>query len=152
MLYISNFVLDLNNIIMKKIRTMLILILAGTVTFTVGLWLYSTQAELTAFEYGVAGAVLIIVLFSLVLGVKRMKEAKKGYPVDDELSIQVKQKAAAHSFTFSFIIWTMILLFMGDMEVSHTIPIGIGIVSTGLLFLGLWAYYSHKGIGDGNTN
>lgn len=152
MLYISNFVLDLNNITMKKTKTMLILILAGTVTFSVGLWLYSTKAELTITDYIVAGLVLIIVAFSLVVGNKRLKEAKKGLPPDDELSIHIKQKAAAIAFSFSFIIWTFILLFMGDKETNPTIPIGIGILATGILFLGLWAYYSKTGIDNGDTN
>lgn len=152
MLYISNFVLDLNNIIMKKIKTSLLLILAGAVTFTMALWLYSTQEALTSFEYIVAGLVFVIVVVSIVVGLRRLKEAKQGIPPEDELSIQIKQKAAAVAFSFSFIVWTMILIFLGNENIGHTIPIGIGIVSTGLLFLILWAYYSKTGLGNGNKN
>lgn len=136
---------------MKKLRTSLILILAGTVTFTVGIWFYSTKAALTKFESAVAGAVLLIVVGSLIIGYKRIKEAKQGLPPDDELSVQIKQKAAAVAFSFSFLIWTMIILFMGNKDIEPTIPIGIGIVTTGLLFLGLWAYYSKTGIDNGDT-
>ena len=152
MLYISNFVLELNNIIMNKIKTMLILMLAGTVTFTIGLWLYSTKSELSIIEYTIAGLVLVVVVFSLFIGFKRLKDVKKGIPPEDELSVKIKQKAAANAFAFSFYLWTLIVIFIGDKEMRPTIPIGIGILATGILFLGLWAYYSKTGLGNGDTN
>ena len=125
MLYISNFVLELNNIIMNKTKTMLILMLAGTVTFTIGLWLYSTKSELSIIEYTIAGLVLVVVVFSLFIGFKRLKDVKKGIPPEDELSVKIKQKAAANAFAFSFYLWTMIVIFIGDKEMRPTIPIGI---------------------------
>ena len=137
---------------MNKIKTMLILMLAGTVTFTVGLWLYSTKSELSIIEYTTAGLVFIIVVFSLVIGLKRLKEAKQGIPPEDELSVKIKQKAAANAFVFSFWLWTMIILFMGDKEIRPTIPIGIGIIGSGLIFIGLWVYYSKTGLGNGDSN
>ena len=137
---------------MQKIKTSLILILAGTVTFSVGLWLYSTEEALTGFEYAIAGSVILIVTASLIIGLKRLKQAKQGFPPEDELSVQIKQKAAAVAFVFSFYIWTMIILFMPDKEIRPTIPIGIGIVATGIVFLGLWAYYSKQGLSNGNPN
>jgi len=137
---------------MNKIKTMLILMLAGTVTFTVGLWLYSTKSELSVIEYTTAGLVLVVVIFSLVIGFKRLKDAKQGIPPEDELSVQIKQKAAANAFVFSFWLWTMIILFMGDKEIRPTIPIGIGIIGSGLIFIGLWIYYSKTGLGNGDTN
>lgn len=152
MLFISNFVLDIYNIIMKNLKTYLMLILVGTTTFTIGVWFYSTQEALTSFEYIVAGLVFVIVVISTIVGLKRLKEAKHGMPPEDELSIQIKQKAAAVAFSFSFIIWTMILIFMGDKNVSPTIQIGIGIVSTGLLFLILWLYYMKTGLGNEDKN
>lgn len=137
---------------MKKIKTSLLLILAGTVTFTMSLWLYSTQEALNSFEYIVAGLVFVIVVISMIVGLRQIKEAKQGIPPEDELSIQIKQKAAAVAFSFSFIVWTVILIFLGDENISPTIPIGIGIVLNGLLFLILWGYYSKSGLGNGDAN
>ena len=68
---------------MKKTKTMLLLVLAGTVTFTVGLWLYSTMDKLGIFEFAVAGSVLIVVIVSLITGVKRMRDEKRGFAVED---------------------------------------------------------------------
>ena len=137
---------------MNKIKTMLIILVAGTVTFTAGLWLYSTQAELSNLEYAVAALVLVVVIASLAVGFRKLKDAKQGIPAEDELSLQVKQKAAAVAFAGSFYIWTMILLFMPEEDISPTIPIGVGIMLSGLLFFGLWAYYSKQGLGNGDTN
>jgi len=145
MLYISIFVLEKYNI-MKNSRTNLLVILAGAVSFIGGLWAYSTMTPLGAFEYGVAGLVLAIVVFSLVVGKKRMKDEKEGLAVDDELSNQIKQKAAAKSFMFSIYLWTMILMYTVDTQVRIEVPIGIGILGMALLFVGFWIYYSKNGI------
>lgn len=131
---------------MNKIRLLLIFILAGTVTFSVGLWLYSTESKLETRELLIAGLVLILVVFSFVIGLKKMKDVKKGLPADDELSNSIKQKAAAMAFMYSFYMWLFIIVFMTDKEMRVDIPLGIGILGMGLLFFGFWAYYSKKGI------
>ena len=137
---------------MNKTKTSLILILAGTVTFTIALWLYSTKAPITGFEITTAAFVLVVVVFSLIIGTKRLKDAKQGIPPEDELSMKIKQKAAATAFIVSIWMWTMIIIFMGNKEIKPTIPIGLGLIGSGLIFIILWIYYSKKGIGNGNTN
>lgn len=155
MLFISIFMLDIYNIKlmnMNKTRTMLLIMLGGTITFIAGLWAYSTMESLSAFEYTIAGLVLIAVLFGFIVGLRRMKDEKKGFAVDDELSHRIKQKAAASSFQFSFYLWTLILLFTIDSNLSIEIPIGIGIGCMGILFIGFWIYYTKSGLQDENTN
>ena len=131
---------------MKNTKTMLWLLVAGTLTFIIGLGLYSTKASLSTFEYAVAGLVLIAVLFSLVLGIKRLKQQKKGLAVDDELSHLIKQKAAASAFMWSFYLWIMIILFFPDSSLGLEIPIGMGILAMGILFMGFWVYYTKSGV------
>ncbi|MBT8263114.1 MAG: hypothetical protein KJO05_09850 [Bacteroidia bacterium] len=137
---------------MKKTKTSLILLLALTVTFSAGLWLYSTMDELTAFEYTAAGAVFITVIFAVILGLKRLKNEKKGLPADDELSMNIKIKAAASAFTFSIYLWTMMLMFTIDTYIESHILLGMGILGMGLLFVGFWVYYSKKGVDFGDKN
>lgn len=131
---------------------MLLLVLAGTVTFMAGLWLYSTMESLGVFEYAVAAGVLIAVVFSLIIGTKRLKEEKNGLTVDDELSHQIKQKSAASAFSYSFYLWTLIVIFTVDSNLRIEIPIGIGILGMGLLFIGFWIYYSKVGVQDENQD
>ncbi len=137
---------------MKKTKAMLLLTLAGTVTFSLGLWLYSTMERLTLIEYALAILVLITVIFSMVIGFKRLKDEKKGLAVEDEFSRRVKQKAAANAFIVSFYLWTMIALFISDANIRSEILIGLGILGMGLLFIGFWIYYSKIGISNENQD
>jgi len=137
---------------MKKTKSMLLIMLAGTVTFSIGLWLYSTMDSLSILEYSMAALVLIVVVFSTIVGIKRLKKEKKGLTVDDELSLRIKQKAGASAFSLSFLLWSFIALFTVDTGLRPEIPIGIGILGMGLLFIGFWIYYSKKGIQDENAN
>ena len=138
---------------MKKIKTSLILILSGTVTFTIALWLYSTKAPITGFEITTAILVLVLVTVSVIIGVRKLKDLKKGIPIEDELSKKIKQKAAATAFVVSIWLWTMLLIFFGNKDIKPTILIGIAIIGSGIIFFALLAYYSKTGIGgDGNEN
>ena len=135
-----------------KTKTMLLLILAVAVTFTTGLWFYSTREPLGMLEYTVAGLVLIIVLISLWVGLKRMKDEKSGLPVDDELSHRIKEKAAARAFYFSIYLWTFILLFMHDTSFGMHVPVGFGLIGMAVMFMLFWFYYTKTGVSDENTD
>lgn len=80
------------------------------VTFTVGVAAYLTTAEAIPFDYVVYASFALLVAFSFVAGVKRLKDQRKGLAVDDELSQQIRQKAASHAFIASFFLWSMILV------------------------------------------
>ena len=131
---------------MKKLRILLIFMLAGTVTFSAGLWLYSTQSPIETREIIVAGLVLVLVVFSLIVGLKKMKDVKRGLPLDDELSHTIKQKAASMAFVCSFYLWLFIIIFFADKSIDPEILVGAGLLGMGLLFFGFWAYYSKKGV------
>ena len=131
---------------MKNTKTALIVILAGTITFSAGLWAYSTMEHLGAFEIAIAVLVAFIAIFSLIIGMKRIKDEKKGLTAEDELSKNIKQKAAAMAFMYSFYLWTAIIIFTVDTSLQIEIPIGIGIMGMGILFIGFWIYYSKTGI------
>ena len=127
---------------MGKTKTLLMLILAGTVTFSVGLWFYSTKAELDLMEYVVAGLVAVVVVFSVIIGLKRMKNEKAGLPSDDELSQRIKEKAAGGAFLGSVYLWLLILIFFRKMSVE--VAVGFGIIGMGLIFIVLYIYHSNK--------
>lgn len=137
---------------MKSTKTALILVLVGAVMFSGGLWLYSTGKSLGLLEIGTAILVLVVVVLSLFVGLKRIKDEKKGLPVDDELSLRIKQKAGASAFSVSFILWPIILIFTMDSDLDVRIPIEIGILAMGLIFIGFWIYYSRMGLKDENQN
>ncbi len=131
---------------MSKTKAILGLVLAGAVVFTVALWFYNTEQPLDIPEYAIALLVGIIVLASVIVASKRIKNENKGLTPDDELSIRIKERAAAVSFSFSFIMWMFVLLFFGDKELSNSAVIGIGIIAQGLMFFALLFYYNKKGL------
>jgi uncharacterized membrane protein YiaA len=137
---------------MNKIKLMLVFILVGLVSYAVALWFYNTKTSLDTSEYIIAAFVLIVVIFSLVVGVKKLKDMKKGYPSDDELSVRIKQKAAANSFLYSFYLWLGIMLFFNDEALRSSIPVGLGILGMGILFIGFWIYYSKNGLDSKNDS
>ena len=137
---------------MNKIKLMLVFILVGLVSYAVALWFYNTKTSLDTSEYIIAAFVLIVVIFSLVVGVKKLKDIKKGYPSDDELSVRIKQKAAANSFLYSFYLWLGIMLFFNDEVLRSSIPVGLGILGMGILFIGFWIYYSKNGLDSKNDS
>lgn len=131
---------------MKNTKTSLILVLAGAVTFSVVLWLYSTRKELNFLEIAVAIGVAIVVLASLFIGKRRLKDEKQGLPADDELSILIKQRAAAGAFMVSIFMWTFIILAFADSDISADVLISSGILGMALIFFSLWFYHSKKGM------
>lgn len=137
---------------MKKTRTALILMLAGTVSFSVGLWLYAQQEPLTLTEYSIAALVLLVVIFGFVIGMRRIRDVKRGLPAEDELSHQIKQKAAASAFTGSFYLWMLIAMFVVDSGLRPELPVGVGLLGMGVLFVAFWIYYSKAGVQDANAD
>ena len=153
MFYISNFKLEINNlIIMKKTQTMLILVLAGAVTFSMGLWFYAKQEPLTLTEYAVAALVLIVVVFSAIVGRKRIRDEKRGLPAEDELSLDIKRRAAASAFMWSFYLWTLITVFTVDSDIRPELPLEAGLLGMGVLFVAFWVYYSNSGTRDADSH
>lgn len=137
---------------MKKTKTSLILILAGTVAFSVVLWLYSSNTKLDIFEYIVAVVVAVTVIFSIIVGYKRIKNEKKGLPADDELSNKIKRKAASKAYIYSIYMWVVIYFFTRNENIGKEVPLGLGIIGMGLIFIIFWIYYSKQGIDNENNN
>ena len=136
---------------MKNTKTYLLLILAGAVTFSVAIWLYSTMEPLNTMEYAVIGLVIISVIFSIVIGLKRLKDEKKGLSPDDEMSYLIKKKAASKAFLYSFYLWLLIMFFFLDKDLDIEIPIGTGILGMGMIYIFNWIYYSKKGVNSVNN-
>ena len=137
---------------MKNLKTLLAVLIGLTITFAGGIAMYSTMAEIKTIEYVIYAAIGLIVLLSVILIFKRLNEQKKGLVTEDELSRTVKLRAAANSFTASIYLWTMILLFTMDSDISNEILLGLGIAGMGLEFIGFWIYHNNKGLGSEDAN
>ncbi len=128
------------------------LILAGTTTFGMFMWFYSSKQALGTQEFVLLGLVLTVVAFSLYIAYNRYKNEKQGLPADDELSNRIKQKAGAGAFMYSFYMWLLIYFLFRESELEIIVPIGLGIIGMGAVFLVLYLYYSFSGVEDENEN
>lgn len=137
---------------MSKTKTLTIAMLAGAVAFFAGFMVYTSKAELTAFDIGVAVFVVLIVLGSIPIIRARLKNEKLGLPADDELSEMIKQKAEAKAFGISYYMWAFIAIISMNMNFNPIVPIGIGMFAMGALFMGFWYYYSRNGVGYEDPN
>ncbi len=137
---------------MKKTQTMLILVLAGAVTFSMGLWFYAKREPLSVTEYVVAALVLLVVVFSVIVGRKRIRDEKRGLPAEDELSKDIRRRAAANAFMWSFYLWTLITIFTIDSDIRPELPLEAGLLGMAVLFVAFWAYYSKTGTRDADTD
>jgi len=137
---------------MKNTKTLLFILIGLTLTFVIGIAMYSTVAEIKIMDYVIYTAVGLIVVFTIITYFKRYLDEQKGLTTEDELSQRIKERAAAHSFGASFYLWTLILLSTLDSNLDKEIILGIGIIGMGLLFAGFWIYQNNKGIDSGNSN
>lgn len=137
---------------MKKTQTLLVLILAGAVAFSMAMWFYALRKPLSVTEYVVAALVLLVLVFSLIVGRKRIRDEKRGLPAEDELSKDIKRRAAANAFMWSFYLWTLIAIFTVDSDIRPELPLEAGLLGMAVLFVVFWMYYSKTGTRDADPD
>ena len=147
MLFISNFVLEsfnFNTIDMK--RTGIIFIAATLVLITVGLWIFLSTSTLKPADIAGIGVILMLIVFALFFGYKRLMSAKRGEPAEDELSKKVMRKTSSLSYFISLYLW-LTVMYMSDkvkME-THTL-IGTGILGMAIIFAVCWLVINFTGM------
>jgi len=133
MLYISNFVLELNNIIMKTRKTLLItsIIIMGS------LWLFIALERGT---YLLKGIDLFIFILIVLLGVvafvralKKDKEEQLGLATEDELSNLIKYKTGYYTYLYSMYMWLFIFIFKDKFPNTESI-IGGGVLLSAIIY------------------
>lgn len=135
MLFISNFLLDLHNLmilIMKKSTTTLLLLIGLTLFFALGVLLYSQMSEIQPKMLIIYGLIGTIALISIGVALKKMREEKEGQPIEDEFTTQVKHKSGYYAYIASMYMWLFIFLFRGLFPDIETI-VGSGILLSGII-------------------
>jgi peptidoglycan/LPS O-acetylase OafA/YrhL len=129
---------------MKK--TVILFIIAALVLLTVGFWFFSGSMKVGLLELMNIGIVVLIVVFALFMGYKRLSAHQKGEPAEDEMSKKVIGKTSSMSYYISIYLWLVISYFSDRLPYeTHTI-IGIGIVGMAVTFALCWLYFNFRGI------
>ena len=144
MLFISNFVLDLNNITMK--RSLLVFLVAGLILLTTLLWMVNSAgvADRTdTIQFGVIG---LLISFAAFVGLKRLKSERRGEPAEDELSKRILQKTAAWSYYISLYLWVAMIYIRDRVSMDTEQLIGTGILGMAVTFAVCWLVFNFRGL------
>jgi peptidoglycan/LPS O-acetylase OafA/YrhL len=129
---------------MKK--AVIIFIVAALVIATAILWLMSSSGNLKPADL-VSSAVLILVVgFALFIGFRKLTSARRGEPVEDELSKKVMRKTAAYSYYISLYLWLVLMYFSDKCNYEAHIIIGGGILGMALVFTVCWLIFNFRGL------
>jgi uncharacterized membrane protein len=97
---------------------------------------------------GILGALIAItILVSIVLVFKKgNKSIREGYPLEDERSTRVKEKASSRAFYASLYLLLIVGLLSDSIirfrDVSQAMSATVG--GMAILFVAFWAYYNRK--------
>jgi len=129
---------------MKK--AVIVFIVAALVLATVGLWIFSSSGDFKPADIASFGIIILVVVFAIFFGVKRLTSAKRGEPPEDELSKKVMRKTSSLSYYISLYLWLAIMYFSDKFNYeTHTI-IGIGILGMAVVFAVCWLVINFTGI------
>jgi peptidoglycan/LPS O-acetylase OafA/YrhL len=127
-------------------RGIIVFIVAALVLFTAGLWFFSANEKFKPFELVGLGILILVVLFALFIGYKRISSAKRGEPPEDELTKKVMQKTSSLSYYISLYLWLAIMYFSDRLDYeTHTI-IGAGILGMAVIFAVCWLVFNFTGV------
>jgi peptidoglycan/LPS O-acetylase OafA/YrhL len=129
---------------MKK--SVIVFIIAALVLITTFIWIFSGSGPVKPKELVNIAVIVIVVLFALFFGYKRISSSRKGEPPEDELSKRVMQKASSLSYYISLYLWLAIMYFSEELNYeTHTI-IGAGILGMALVNAVCWLVFNFRGI------
>ncbi|HBC78706.1 MAG TPA: hypothetical protein DEO60_04385 [Bacteroidales bacterium] len=127
-------------------RGIIVFIVAALVLLTAGLWFFSANEKFKPFELVGMGILIIVVLFALFIGYKKISSAKRGEPTEDELTKKVMQKTSSFSYYISLYLWLVIMYFSDRLDYeTHTI-IGAGILGMAVIFAVCWLVFNFTGV------
>jgi len=129
---------------MKK--SLIVFIVAGLVLITTGLWFFTSVKEFNTMDLLHFGVITLIVAFAIFVGFKRLSNAKRGEPVEDELSKKIFQKTAAISYYVSLYIWVFLIFLKDRVKFETEELLGTGILAMAVTFGISWLILNFKGI------
>lgn len=129
---------------MKK--SLIVFIISGLVLMTTGLWFFTSVKEFNTMDLLHFGVITLIVGFAVFVGFKRLGNAKRGEPVEDELSKKILQKTAAISYYISLYIWVFLIFLKDRVKFETEELLGTGILAMAVTFGISWLILNFKGI------
>jgi peptidoglycan/LPS O-acetylase OafA/YrhL len=129
---------------MKKV--IILFVIAILVLTTTGIWIFSSGAEFHFIDIVQYAVIVLVVVFAIFLGYKRLSSLRRGEPAEDEMSRKVIQRSAGLSYYISIYLW-LIIMYLSDKSSleTHTL-IGAGILGMAVIFALCWLVIHFTGI------
>ncbi len=129
---------------MKK--AVIIFIVAALVIAAAILWLMSSSVNFKPSDVTSYAVLILVVGFALFIGFKKLSSARKGEPVEDEMSKKVMRKTAAYSYYISLYLWLVLMYFSDKVDYEVHTVIGAGILGMALVFTLCWLVFNFRGV------
>ena len=129
---------------MKK--AVIIFIVAALVIAAAILWFMSSSGNLKPVDFASITVLIIVVGFALFIGFKKLSSARRGEPVEDELSKKVMRKTSSLSYYISLYLWLVIMYFSDKFEYETLTIIGGGILGMAVIFTVCWLVFNYRGV------
>jgi peptidoglycan/LPS O-acetylase OafA/YrhL len=140
-------VLDLYNLYLLSMKkVVLVFIISALVLITTGLWFFNSSAGLKPIDLTGFGIIILVVVFALYTGFKRLSSLKRGEPAEDELSKKVMRNTAALSYYISLYLWLAIMYFSDKLKFETHTLIGAGILGMAVVFGICWLVFNYRGV------
>lgn len=123
---------------------MAIIIITGLVIASSVIWvLQSPTSNMDIFQVSVLS---IIVAFALFIAIRRLKNARRGEPTEDELSKKMLQKTAAISFYVSLYLWVFLIYLKDRITFDTEELLGLGVLGMAITFAITWIILNVRGL------
>jgi len=127
-------------------RAVVVFIIAALVLIATSLWFYSSSTNFKVVGIVQFGVIILVVIFALFVGFKRLGSAKRGEPIEDELSKKVLQKTAAFSYYISLYLWVAMIFVKDRVAIDTEEILGAGILGMAITFAICWLIFNFRGI------
>ena len=124
----------------SRIAVVILLIVTCILGYTVA---YRQGFVPDGIEVFIFGLILVAGVYAFVRETRKHRDMKQGFPVEDELSENIKYRAGYHTFITSMYVWLALFLFQGWFR-DHDTLFGVGVMLPAVIFIGIRAYLSRN--------
>ena len=86
---------------------------------------------------------IVILVFALVVVVKRWRAQKEKLPAEDEMFKQILRRGAATSYYVSIYLWLALMFFEDRVDPERHTLIGAGILGMAIIYALSWIYHNY---------
>jgi len=124
-------------------KAIIVAVLAVLVTGTIIIWMLNSETPRFSEGFLMIPIQIVILVFAVVVLVKRWRAKKEKLPVEDEMSKQILRRGAATSYYVSIYLWLALMFFEESIDLERSTLIGGGILGMAVIYALSWVYHNY---------